>query len=122
MLICRRLRNAGNSSSSCSAGTRSHACDSSIIPSLVSWTSASAATFDRATHVFSSDGTRVLSGSGDNTVKLWDVATGQLVRTFDMHSAQVSSEAFSPDGARVLSGSWDATVEEWAQTLQGAAS
>jgi WD40 repeat protein len=31
---------------------------------------------------FSPDGGRVLSGSHDNTVKLWDAATGALIRTF----------------------------------------
>ena len=31
---------------------------------------------------FAPDGTRVLSGSKDKTVMLWDTATGALVRTF----------------------------------------
>ncbi len=54
---------------------------------------------------FSPDGARVLSGSGDKTLKLWDAATGALLRTFEGHSDTVISVAFSPDGTRVLSGS-----------------
>src|SRR5262249_52017815 len=62
---------------------------------------------------FSPDGRTVLSGSGDHTIKLWDVATGKLVRTFEGHSGTVSSVAFSPDGRTILSGSWDASVRVW---------
>ena len=49
----------------------------------------------------------------DKTVKLWDAATGALLRTFEGHSDAVTSVAFSPDGTRVLSGSWDTTVRIW---------
>src|SRR5262245_11812940 len=62
---------------------------------------------------FSADGTRVLSGSDDDTIKLWDAATGALIRTFEGHSGWVSSVAFSADGARVLSGSRDKTIKLW---------
>ena len=62
---------------------------------------------------FSHDGTRVLSGSGDNTAKLWDADTGQFLRTFAGHSGTVRSVAFSPDGSRVLSGSQDRTLRLW---------
>ncbi len=53
---------------------------------------------------FSPDGRRVLTGSGadDDTLKLFEAATGRLVRTFGGHSRTVRSVAFSPDGRRVL--------------------
>ena len=47
------------------------------------------------------------------TLKLWDAATGQLLRTFEGHTGWVTSVAFSPDGTRVLSGSADNTLKLW---------
>src|SRR5947209_7265230 len=43
------------------------------------------------TVAFSPDGARILSGGFDNTMKLWDVATGRLLRTFQGHSSVVRS-------------------------------
>ncbi len=55
----------------------------------------------------------MLSGSDDKTLKLWDAATGALLRTFEGHTDVVTSVAFSPDGTRVLSGSGDKTLKLW---------
>ena len=62
---------------------------------------------------FSPDGTRVLTGSWDETAKLWDAETGQEIRTFRGHTREVHSVAFSPDGTRVLTGSSDDTAKLW---------
>jgi len=62
---------------------------------------------------FSPDGRQLLSSSYDPAPKLWDVATGRLLRTFTGHSNPVTALSFSPDGMRVLSGSFDSTVKLW---------
>jgi WD40 repeat protein len=68
---------------------------------------------DVSSAVFSRDGARVLTGSADGTVKLWDVATTRMVRTFVGHKRGVTAVALSPDGTRVLSGSEDKTIRLW---------
>lgn len=66
--------------------------------------------------VFSPDNKYVLSGSFDQTARLWDIATGRSVRTFDIPDSAVSL-AFSPDGHFILTGSNDKTARLWdAQT------
>jgi WD40 repeat protein/uncharacterized caspase-like protein len=62
---------------------------------------------------FSPDGRLVLSGSYDHSLKLWEAATGRLVRTFEGHQDEVWSVAFSPDGRLLLSGSYDNTLKLW---------
>lgn len=61
----------------------------------------------------SSDGRRIASGSEDNLVKLWEGATGNLIRTFRGHQEQVNSVSFSPDDKRLLSSSSDGTIRIW---------
>lgn len=63
--------------------------------------------------VFSPDGQMALSGSHDRTIKLWNLSTGQLIRSFEGHSGFVRSVAFSPDGQTALSGSDDNTMKLW---------
>jgi hypothetical protein len=63
---------------------------------------------------FSPDGTRIVSGSSDCTVRVWDAATGlPLGEPFQGHTSSVSSVSFSPDGTCILSGSYDSTVRVW---------
>jgi beta-lactam-binding protein with PASTA domain len=49
----------------------------------------------------------------DSTAKLWDAATGEVIRTFTGHDYPVYSAAFSPDGAKVLTGSGDPSAKLW---------
>ena len=62
---------------------------------------------------FSPDGTTLASGSYDETVRLWEVDTGQLKTTLTGHRSVVSSVAFSPDGTTLASGSYDVTIRLW---------
>jgi WD40 repeat protein len=49
----------------------------------------------------------------DHAVRLWDLATGKLVRTFEGHTDELRGLAFSPDGKFVLSGAFDKTARLW---------
>jgi WD40 repeat protein len=62
---------------------------------------------------FSPDGTRVASASGDETVKVWDVATGENTFTLLGHAGYVEAVAFGPGGERLASVSRDRTMRLW---------
>ncbi|MDX2511637.1 MAG: caspase family protein [Desulfobacterales bacterium] len=62
---------------------------------------------------FSPDGKYVLSGSSDNTVKLWEVSSGRELRTFRGHEKGVTAVGFSADGKYVTSLDKDDFVRIW---------
>jgi WD40 repeat protein len=65
---------------------------------------------------FSPDGTHVLTGSFDKTLKLWETATGKEIKTFggpSGHQNLILSVAFSPDGQLLASGAADNTAKLW---------
>ncbi|KAL1745559.1 hypothetical protein HDZ31DRAFT_36103, partial [Schizophyllum fasciatum] len=63
---------------------------------------------------FSPDGTCIISGSDDGTVRVWNAATGQPVGDpLRGHGDYIGSVAFSPDGTRIISGSSNKTVRVW---------
>src|SRR6201999_3756711 len=62
---------------------------------------------------FSSDGISLASGSDDKTVKLWDVQTGGVIKTFHGHILKVLSVSISSDCTVVASGSTDKTIHLW---------
>lgn len=63
--------------------------------------------------VFSPDGKYVASASWDYTVKLWDAATGDSIRTLNGHTRQINMVQFSPDGTHIATASFDGTARIW---------
>jgi len=55
----------------------------------------------------------VLTGSQDNTAKLWDARTGKEILTLKAHAQEVTSVSFSTDNRYVLTGSRDGTAIVW---------
>ena len=62
---------------------------------------------------FSSDGTRVMTGSLDGTAVLWDVKTGARLVTLIGHSGDIGGTSVSPRGDRLATSSADGTVAVW---------
>ena len=62
---------------------------------------------------FSPDGHLVAAANWDGTTKLWDVATGELMRTISGHNAGVHTAVFAPDGSTMATGSEDMMLRVW---------
>jgi WD40 repeat protein/serine/threonine protein kinase len=62
---------------------------------------------------FSPKGQLVLSSSEDNTIRVWDAASGKMITALRGHGRAVRTCTFSPDGEWVLSGSDDEHIRVW---------
>ncbi|KAI8458557.1 WD40-repeat-containing domain protein [Phakopsora pachyrhizi] len=65
---------------------------------------------------FNPIGTVLISGSFDETIKVWDFIGGKLLRTLPGHSEVVSCLDFSRDGSVIVSGSFDGLIRLWDAT------
>ncbi|MCP3917286.1 MAG: hypothetical protein GY711_17195, partial [bacterium] len=63
--------------------------------------------------LFSPEGRRVLTASGDHTARIWNAETGEQILALDGHSGIVVHAAWSGDGRRVLTASGDNTARIW---------
>src|SRR5258708_4703740 len=55
----------------------------------------------------------VVSASDDETLKVWDLGSGQLVRTLEDHTNWVTGVAVTADGRWAVSASYDKTLKDW---------
>ena len=90
-----------------------HALTPVVIPQFVLLETLSGHIDSVLSVAFSPNGRLLASGSSDNTINLWDVASGHSVRQFIGHKGQVFGVAFSPNGAMLASASGDRTVKLW---------
>jgi WD40 repeat protein len=59
------------------------------------------------------DGHRAVSASEDGTLRLWDLESGQTIRSLESHTNWVSAVSVTPDGRRAVSASQDQTLRLW---------
>jgi len=63
---------------------------------------------------YSPDGQHIVSGSSDETTRIWNAETGSAVgKPLEGHTGGVCSVAYSPDGQYIISGSSDKTIRVW---------
>lgn len=62
---------------------------------------------------FNTEGDMLLSGSYDNSVRLWETGTGEMIRVFTGHSDRVTTVDFDAQSSLIVSGSNDMTVRLW---------
>jgi WD40 repeat protein len=66
-----------------------------------------------STFSHSRDGTRIVTGSDDGTVRLWDTATQKPIGKGMWHTGPVNSAIFSPDAKHIVTASHDKTARLW---------
>src|SRR5262249_40386179 len=54
-----------------------------------------------------------ITGEGDNTIRLWDIARGEEIRRPQGHQCSLTSVGFAPDGRTLVSASKDSSIHFW---------
>jgi WD40 repeat protein len=62
---------------------------------------------------WSPDGAQLATAADDETVRIWDAATGRTIATLTGHTDAVRAVAWSPDGAQLATAGNDETVRIW---------
>ena len=73
-------------------------------------------TYEVLSAQFSPDDKRIVTASGDYTVKLWDAYSGMLLAELIGHEKSVNSARFSPNGKKIITTSDDGTIRLWDAT------
>lgn len=63
--------------------------------------------------MFSSEGSRIVTASADNTARVWNAMTGALDVVLAGHTDRVLGAAFSRDNSRIVTASADSTARIW---------
>jgi WD40 repeat protein len=69
--------------------------------------------------VLSPDGARLLTAGRDETIRVWDLATGQAILVLTSHTHWVTDLAFSPSGDRLVSCGRDSALRVWPSPPSG---
>jgi WD40 repeat protein len=62
---------------------------------------------------FNNDGTLLVSAGADNNIKIWEMASRKIKRSWRGHTDTISQVVFAPGGKFVASGSYDCTARIW---------
>ena len=70
-------------------------------------------TYDVNAAAFSPDGTKIVTASGDGTVRVWDSRSGGELLRLEGHSDIVNAASFNADGSQIVSASYDGSIRLW---------